>query len=77
MTIGFLYNGYERRCYYWEALAMSRKTLLRVGTIVPYHQVKVLCLLGLSLGFLGMHMAFVDSTALNTLAYLASKLLDA
>eukprot|EP00746_Dinoflagellata_sp_MGD_P116106 gnl/MRDRNA2_/MRDRNA2_52029_c0_seq2.p1 gnl/MRDRNA2_/MRDRNA2_52029_c0~~gnl/MRDRNA2_/MRDRNA2_52029_c0_seq2.p1 ORF type:complete len:437 (+),score=59.89 gnl/MRDRNA2_/MRDRNA2_52029_c0_seq2:103-1311(+) len=54
--IGFLYNGYERRCYYWEAIAMSRKALLRVGTLVPYRSLKTLCLLGLSLTFLGVHL---------------------
>merc|ERR1719272_2515237 len=54
--IGFLYMGFERRCWYWEGIAMSRKVLLGVGLLVPYPRMKVLVLLGLSLSFMSMHL---------------------
>merc|ERR1719310_440872 len=57
-SLGFLYNGYEHRCCFWEGVAMSRKVLVRLAALVPSANIRVLLLVALSLVFLGAHMHY-------------------
>lgn len=53
---GFLYNGFEPRCCYFEAVYMLRKSTLLVFAVIPILHVRLVAMLSASFLFLAVHI---------------------
>jgi len=55
---GFLYNGFEPHCYYFEVVYMLRKVLILLSVTIPVKYARTLVVLCLSFFFLALHIFF-------------------
>eukprot|EP00927_Polykrikos_kofoidii_P022857 TRINITY_DN21210_c0_g1_i2.p1 TRINITY_DN21210_c0_g1~~TRINITY_DN21210_c0_g1_i2.p1 ORF type:complete len:1023 (-),score=159.46 TRINITY_DN21210_c0_g1_i2:73-3030(-) len=57
--LGFLMDGYEPKYYYYETIFMTRKVLFPLGANLPWvtNDTRTMLLLGMALGFLGLHLS--------------------
>lgn len=53
---GFLYNGFELRCYHFECVYMFRKLLILIAAVLPQEQMRATVMLCLGTCFLVHHV---------------------
>merc|ERR1719375_243963 len=53
---GFLYDGFELHCYYFECIYMVRKLLIIAAANIPVDVVRTVILLILACSFFALHL---------------------